>query len=86
MQFFLKIEYFSKTLITFNHKRLIDIGGGRMGYKRKHCASSSLKEICVYYKYPISEGMTFGLSSGLYWGYIPYSSRLSRLIVLRKAS
>ena len=39
----------------------------------KHCITNSLKQIFLYYGYPLSEEMIFGIASGLSFLYINQS-------------
>ena len=49
----------------------------------KHCSSTAIREISMYYKNPLSEAMIFGIGSGLFFSCFSFASNYPRLLITR---
>ncbi|EJR50948.1 hypothetical protein IIO_06381 [Bacillus cereus VD115] len=49
----------------------------------KHCSSTAIREITMYYKNPLSEAMIFGIGSGLFFSYFSFANNYPRLLITR---
>jgi len=49
----------------------------------KHCSSTAIQEIMMYYKQPLSEAMIFGIGSGLFFSYFSFANNYPRLLITR---